>query len=116
MASRRAYADEYAVRVNRAVELLADSLAGGRGARAADRACAVGASGAPVCERGAGDAGRCGGAGAHGGVHGPAGAVVDRRAAPAARASRGQTLSATVAEAVRLYLDQAHERHGGKAR
>jgi predicted transcriptional regulator len=32
-----------------------------------------------------------------------------------ARAS-GRTLSATVAEAVRLYLDQARERHGGKAR
>ena len=30
--------------------------------------------------------------------------------------SSGQTLSATVAEAVGLYLDQARERHGGKAR
>jgi hypothetical protein len=30
--------------------------------------------------------------------------------------SRGLTLSATVAEAVRLYLGQARERHGGKAR
>jgi hypothetical protein len=30
--------------------------------------------------------------------------------------SRGQTLSATVAEAVRAYLDQAHERPGGKTR
>jgi hypothetical protein len=30
--------------------------------------------------------------------------------------SIGQTLSATVAEVVRLYLDRAHERHGGKAR
>jgi hypothetical protein len=29
---------------------------------------------------------------------------------------RGQTLSATVAEAVRLYLGQAHERSGGRAR
>jgi hypothetical protein len=29
---------------------------------------------------------------------------------------RGQTLSATVAEAARLYLDHVHERHGGKAR
>jgi len=27
---------------------------------------------------------------------------------------RGQTLSATLAEAVRLYLDQARERHGGE--
>ena len=26
------------------------------------------------------------------------------------------TLSATVAEAVRLYLDHVHERHGGRAR
>jgi hypothetical protein len=30
--------------------------------------------------------------------------------------SSGQSLSATVADAVRLYLDRAHERHGGKAR
>ena len=30
--------------------------------------------------------------------------------------SRGQSLSATVAEAVGLYLDHVHERHGGKAR
>ena len=30
--------------------------------------------------------------------------------------SRRQTLSAEVAEAVRLYLGQARERHGGKAR
>jgi hypothetical protein len=29
--------------------------------------------------------------------------------------SRGLTVSATVAEAVRLYLGQARERHGGKA-
>jgi hypothetical protein len=28
---------------------------------------------------------------------------------------RGQSLSATVAEAVRLYLGQVHERHGGQA-
>ena len=30
--------------------------------------------------------------------------------------SRGLTLSAVVAQAVGLYLDQVHERHGGKAR
>ena len=30
--------------------------------------------------------------------------------------SRGLTLSAAVAEAVRLYLGQGRERHGGKAR
>ena len=30
--------------------------------------------------------------------------------------SRGQTLSATVSEAARLYLDHVHERSGGKAR
>jgi hypothetical protein len=30
--------------------------------------------------------------------------------------STGQTLSATLADAVRSYLDQAHERHGGEAR
>ena len=29
---------------------------------------------------------------------------------------RGLTLSATVAEAVGVYLDHVHERHGGKAR
>ncbi len=29
--------------------------------------------------------------------------------------SRGLTLSATVAEAARLYLDHVHERHGGTA-
>jgi hypothetical protein len=29
--------------------------------------------------------------------------------------SRGQSLSATVAEAVALYLDHARERHGGRA-
>ena len=30
--------------------------------------------------------------------------------------SRGLTLSATVAEAARLYLDHVHERRGGNAR
>jgi hypothetical protein len=58
-------------------------IAGGRGARVAGRARALGASSASVCERGAGYTGRGGGAGAHGGVHCPAGAVVGGWSAPA---------------------------------
>ena len=78
MASRRAYADEYAVRVNRAAGLLvglspADAV---RGLQAefglSERQARRYVNEALVAARG------CGGAGAHGGVHGEVGAVVDR--------------------------------------
>jgi predicted HicB family RNase H-like nuclease len=115
MASRRAYADEYAVRVNRAVELLvalssADAVRGlqaefelsERQARRYVNAALERPEGVVVPERTA---------------------VFTVRLAPSvvaglrerARVS-GQSLSATVAEAARLYLDHVHERHGGKAR
>jgi hypothetical protein len=115
MAGRRAYADEYAVRVNRAVELLVDRspadvvralqvehrLSERQARRYVNAARAV-PDGVAVPERTA---------------------VFTVRLAPSLIAglrrqarSRGQTLSATLAEAVRSYLDQAHERHGGKAR
>jgi hypothetical protein len=115
MASRRAYADEYAVRVNRAVELLADvspaeavralqaeHALSERQARRYVSAAREAPDGVAIPERTA---------------------VFTVRLAPSLIAglraharSRGLTLSATVAEAVRLYLDQARERHGGKAR
>ena len=115
MASRRAFADEYAVRFNRAVELLADrspadavralqaehALSERQGRRYVNAALAR-PEGMAVPERTA---------------------VFTVRLAPSLIASlrgharlRGQTLSATLAEAVRLYLDRAHERSGGKAR
>ena len=115
MASRRAYADEYAVRVNRAVELLVDGsradavralqaehVLSERQARRYVNAALEQPDGVTVPERTA---------------------VFTVRLAPSLIAglrsqarSRGQTLSATLAEAVRCYLDHAHERHGGKAR
>jgi predicted DNA-binding transcriptional regulator YafY len=115
MASRRAHADEYAVRVNRAVELLVDRAAADavralrsefglseRQARRYVNAARATPDGVAVPERTA---------------------VFTVRLAPSLIAglrrrarSRGQTLSATVAEAVGLYLDHAHERRGGKAR
>jgi hypothetical protein len=115
MASRRAYADEYAVRVNRAVELLvevsradavralqAEHVLSERQARRYVNAALEQPDGVTVPERTA---------------------VFTVRLAPSLIAglrsqarSRGQTLSATLAEAVRCYLDYAHERHGGKAR
>lgn len=115
MASRRAYADEYAVRVNRAVELLAE-LAPADAVRALEveyalserqarryvNAAQVTPGGVAVPERTA---------------------VFTVRLAPSLIAglrrhasSRGLTVSAAVAQAVRLYLDQVHERHGGTAR
>lgn len=114
MASRRAYADEYAVRVNRAVELLADRppadavralrdehALSERQARRYVNAARATPNGVAVPERTA---------------------VFTVRLAPSLIAglrrharSSGQTLSATVAEAVRLYLDHARERHGGRA-
>ena len=113
MALRRAYADEYAVRVNRAAVLVHDrSLADavralqaefGLSERQARRYVNAGLErpdGVPVPERTT---------------------VFTVRLAPSLIAglrrharSRGLTLSATVADAVRLYL--ARERHGGKAR
>ncbi len=115
MASRRAYADEYAVRVNRAVELLIDrSLADAvrvlqsehglseRQARRYVNAARAMPEGVVVPERTA---------------------VFTVRLAPSLIAglrgrarSRGLTLSATLAEAVQCYLGQDRERHGGKAR
>ena len=115
MASRRAYADEYAVRVNRGVELLVDRSPADsvralqaehglseRQARRYVNAALATPEGVVVPERTA---------------------VFTVRLAPSLIAGlrrrarlRGQTLSAAVAEAVELYLGQAHERHGGKAR
>ena len=114
MAPRRAYADEYAVRVNRAVELLVDRSA-------ADAVRALQAEHG-LSER---QARRY----VNAALERPEGVVVPERTAvftvrlaPSLIAglrrharSRGQTLSATVAEAVRSYLE-AHERRGGKAR
>ena len=113
MALRRAHADEYAVRVNRAVELLADRSPADavrvlqtehalseRQARRYVNAALKRPDGVAVPERTA---------------------VFTVRLAPSLIAglreragSRGLTLSATVAEAVQSYL--GHERHGGKAR
>src|SRR5919109_4061163 len=114
MASRQAYADEYAVRVNRAVELLVDrspadtvralqaehSLSE-RQARRYVNAALERPEGVAVPERTA---------------------VFTVRLAPSLIAglrrvasSRGLTLSAVVAQAVGLYFDQVYERHGGKA-
>jgi hypothetical protein len=114
MASRRAYADEYAIRVNRAVELLADISA-------ADAVRAL-RSEHGLSERQARRYVNVARATPEGVVVPERTAMFTVRLAPSlivglrrhAR-SRGQTLSATVAEAVRLYLDQTRERHGGRA-
>lgn len=115
MASRRAYADEYALRVNRAVALLAEGSAADavrvlriehalseRQARRYVTAAIERPDGVAVPERTA---------------------VFTVRLAPSLIAglrgvarSRGLTLSATVAEAAKVYLDHVHERHGGSAR
>src|SRR5215207_4287710 len=115
MASRRAFADEYAIRVNRAVELLAD--------RSAADAVRVLRSEYVLSERQARRYVNAGQATPGGMAVPERTAVFTVRLAPSLIAglrrrarSRGQTLSATVAEAVGLYLDQARERHGGKAR
>lgn len=111
----RAYADEYAVRVNRAVELLVD-LSPADAVRALQSEHALSERQA---RRYVNEAQQC-----------PEPIVVPERTAvftvrlaPSLIAglrrcarSRGLTLSATVAEAVDLYLGQAHERHGGNAR
>lgn len=113
MALRRAHADEYAVRVNRAVELVADLAPAdavralqaehGLSERQARRYVNVALErpdGVAVPERTA---------------------VFTVRLAPSLIAglreradARGLTLSAAVSEAVRSYL--GHERHGGRAR
>ena len=113
MALRRAHADEYAVRVNRAVELLAvrspadavralqaEHALSERQARRYVNAALERPDGVAVPERTT---------------------VFTVRLAPTLIAglreradARGLTLSATVAEAVQSYL--GHERHGGKAR
>ena len=114
MASRRAFADEYAVRVNRAVELLAELTAADamralqvehvlseRQARRYVNAARITPRGVAVPERTT---------------------VFTVRLAPSliaglrerARAS-DRTLSATVADAVRLYLGHGRERDGGGA-
>ncbi len=115
MASRRAYADEYAVRVNRAVELLVDRSS-------ADAVRALQAEHG-LSER---QARRY----VNAALERPEGVVVPERTAmftvrlaPSLIAglrdragSSGQTLSAATAEAIRAYLDQSRERHRGKAR
>ncbi len=115
MALRRAHADEYAIRVNRAVVVLrerspADAVRAlqvehrlsERQARRYVNVALTRPEGVMVPERTA---------------------VFTVRLEPSLIAglrrqarSRGVTLSATVAEAARLYLDHVHERHGGKAR
>ncbi|HUO69876.1 MAG TPA: hypothetical protein VMU39_03790 [Solirubrobacteraceae bacterium] len=114
MARRRAFADEYAVRVNRAVELLVDLTP-------ADAVRALQAEHA-LSER---QARRYVNAASErpGGVTVPERTTVFTvRLAPSLIAglrrcarSRGVTLSAATAEAVRRYLDQVHE-HDGAAR
>jgi hypothetical protein len=112
---RRAFADEYAVRVNRAVELLT-------GVTPADAVHALEVE-HELSER---QARRY----VNAALERPDGVVVPERTAlftvrlapsliaglRAHARSRGRSLSATVSEAARLYLDHVHERHGGKAR
>jgi hypothetical protein len=114
MARRRAYADEYAVRVNRAVELSVDRSP-------ADAVRALQAE-YGLSERQARRYVNAARAMPEGVVVPERTAVFTVRLAPSLIAglrrharSRGQTLSAATAEAVRLYLDHTRERHGGKA-
>src|ERR1700674_1170793 len=115
MALRRAYADEYAVRLNRAVELLvelspADAVRAlqaeyglsERQARRYVNAAFARPGGVVVPERTAGVT-----------VRVAAWLIAGLRERAG---SSGQTLSAATAEAVSAYLDHTHERHGGKAR
>lgn len=115
MASRRAYAEECAARVNRAVELLVDRSPAAA-VRSLQAECALSERQARRYVEVA--------------LERPEGVAVPERTAvftvrlaPSLIAglrrdahSHGQTLSASTAEAVRSYLDHAHERHGGKAR
>lgn len=116
MASRRAYADEYAERVNRAVELLAEEMAPADAVRVLQAEQSLSERQARRYVNAA--------------IERPDGVAVPERTvvftvrlAPSLIAglrrharSRGLTLSATVAEAARLYLDHAHEQRGGSAR
>ena len=112
-----AYADEYAVeRVNRAVGLLGELSPADAVRALQSESVLCGAPGASVRERCSESTRGRRGAAAHGRVR-------RFRLAPSLIAglrggarSRGLTLSAALADAVRCYLDQAHERHGGKAR
>jgi len=116
MASRRAFADEFAVRVNRAVELLAAELSPADAVRALQAEHALSERQARRYVNAARER--------PGGIAVPERtAVFTVRLAPSLIAglrrharSRGLSLSATVAEAARLYLDHVHERHGGTAR
>jgi predicted DNA-binding transcriptional regulator YafY len=115
MASRRAYADEYAVRVNRAVELLVDRSS-------ADTVRALQAD-FGLSER---QARRY----VNAGLERPEGMAVPERTAVftvrlapsligglrAHAHATGQTLSAATAAAVCAYLDAVGERSGGQAR
>ncbi|MGI8800708.1 MAG: hypothetical protein ACR2KV_00835 [Solirubrobacteraceae bacterium] len=115
MAVRRAYADEYAVRVNRAVALLVD-LAPADAVRVLEAECVLSERQARRYVNAA--------------LARPGGVVVPERTAvftvrlaPSFLAGlrdsarvRGVTLSAVVAEAARVYLDRASERPGGQAR
>ena len=114
MAVRRAYADEYAVRVNRAVELLAERSPADA-VRALQAEYVLSERQARRYVNAAEAAGWGCGAGAHGAVHGPVGAVVDRWVARAGSRQRS-VAERDVAEAVGLYLGRVHERRGGKAR
>ncbi len=115
MASRRAHADEYARRVNRAVALL-------RGRSPADAVRALRVEHA-LSERQARRYVNAAQATPKGVAVPERTVVFTVRLAPSLIAglhrharSRGQTLSATVAEAVRCYLDHARrERRGGRA-
>ena len=114
MAPRRAYADEYAVRVNRAVELLID-----RSPADAVRALQVEHALSERQARRYVNAARV----APGGVAVPERtAVFTVRLAPSLigalrerAGSSGQSLSAVTAEAVRVYLAAGGERGGGQA-
>jgi predicted HicB family RNase H-like nuclease len=116
MATRRAFADEYAERVNRAVELLAEELAPADAVRVLVAEHSLSERQARRYVTAA--------------IERPEGVAVPERTivftvrlAPSLVArlrgvarSRGVSLSATVTEAVERYLDHVHEWRGGSAR
>lgn len=115
MTGRRAFADEYAVRVNRAAGLLVGRLSRADVVRALQAEHGLSERQARRYVNAA--------------LERPEGVAVPERTvlftvrlAPsliaglrAVARSRGLSLSATVAEAAHLYLDHAGERHGGTA-